>query len=299
MTLPRLSREDEVRFSSLAISLAQRCAPEKRPGRGIPPRVGAIVVGPDGEVISTGFRGERVPEDERQGKEQKSNGDHAEFVALFVRRGGTVPVGSTVFTTLEPCVRRGEGKEPCFERIQQAGVSRVYVGSLDPNPDVTGRGILKLRRAGIEVALFPHEAQVTCEELNSAFTAQYASVEDMFFSEVLNFSLGSYCRAEALAISYGGAAATLPGLLHSARAECEEQFEQLISVAKESTEQVLQALEDSNADELAGMMIGVLEGIGRLTPEAHQSALRVQEMRGALELQLDGGVPFQSTDEEG
>ena len=98
------------------------------------PHVGAVIV-KDGQVIATGFHasaGER----------------HAEIVAL--EQAGERARGATLFVTLEPCNHFGK-TPPCTDAIIKAGIARVVAGCADPNPNVTGGGVAKLRGAGIEV----------------------------------------------------------------------------------------------------------------------------------------------------
>lgn len=101
------------------------------------PQVGAVIV-QAGEVIATGFH-------RRYGEA------HAEAEALA--RAGSAARGGVLYCNLEPCSHGGAGKHqpPCVEAIIAAGISRVVVGQQDPNPAVRGRGIGRLREAGIIV----------------------------------------------------------------------------------------------------------------------------------------------------
>lgn len=98
------------------------------------PHVGAVIV-KDGQIIATGFHasaGER----------------HAEIVAL--EQAGERARGATLFVTLEPCNHFGK-TPPCTDAIIKAGIARVVAGCADPNPNVSGGGVAKLRGAGVEV----------------------------------------------------------------------------------------------------------------------------------------------------
>jgi diaminohydroxyphosphoribosylaminopyrimidine deaminase/5-amino-6-(5-phosphoribosylamino)uracil reductase len=96
------------------------------------PIVGAVVVR-DGEVVGEGWH-------ERRG------GPHAEVSAL--EAAGSRAAGATLYVTLEPCSHHG-ATPPCTDAVLAAGVARVVVGSLDPNPEVDGVAVL--RAAGVDV----------------------------------------------------------------------------------------------------------------------------------------------------
>lgn len=113
-----------------ALELAERGRGTTHPN----PVVGAVVVGPSGEVVSEGWH-------ERRGE------PHAEARALQV--AGDRARGATLFVTLEPCAHQGATR-PCVEAVVAAGVAKVVVGSLDPNPEAAG-GVARLRAAGIQV----------------------------------------------------------------------------------------------------------------------------------------------------
>ena len=97
------------------------------------PLVGAVVVA-DGDVVGEGWY-------------EYDAVDHAETVAL-AQAGGRAR-GATMFVTLEPCAHHGR-TPPCADAVAAAGVARVVVGALDPNPKAAG-GVERLRAAGVEV----------------------------------------------------------------------------------------------------------------------------------------------------
>lgn len=112
--------------------------------------VGAVVV-KDGKIAGEGFY---VYDGLR----------HAEIIAL--EEAGPAAQGSTVYTSLEPCSHHGR-TPPCAQALIDAGVSRVVTAIQDPNPEINGKGIEMLRRAGIEVecGVMENEAR----RLNEAF----------------------------------------------------------------------------------------------------------------------------------
>ncbi len=98
------------------------------------PWVGCVIVAADGTTF--------------EGATQRPGGAHAERVALT--RAGHRARNATLVVTLEPCAHTGR-TGPCAEAIVDAGVARVIIGVTDPDPNVSGAGIARLREAGIEV----------------------------------------------------------------------------------------------------------------------------------------------------
>lgn len=105
------------------------------------------------------------------GYTQRAGGPHAEVMALLAAQRAGIPVhGATVFVTLEPCSHHGR-TPPCCEALVAAGVARVVIATLDPNPLVSGRGAQHLRAAGVTVeVLAPQSDQArAARELNIGF----------------------------------------------------------------------------------------------------------------------------------
>lgn len=83
-----------------------------------------------------------------QGFHEKFGGAHAEVVA--VRRAGVRARGATLYVTLEPCVHFGK-TPPCADFLIKHGIHKVVVAATDPNPLVSGKGLRRLKKAGVKV----------------------------------------------------------------------------------------------------------------------------------------------------
>ena len=140
-----MTSEDE-RMMGRCLELARRASGFTAPN----PMVGAVVVR-EGKIVGEGFHpGAGQP--------------HAEVFAL--REAGYLADGATVYVNLEPCNHYGR-TPPCSLALIQAGVAKVVVGMVDPDPRVSGGGIERLRAAGIEIVVGVEET--ACQELNEAF----------------------------------------------------------------------------------------------------------------------------------
>lgn len=129
-----------------ALRLAERGLFTTRPN----PRVGCVLV-KSGKLVGEGWH-------ERAGE------PHAEVHAL--RSAGLAARGATAYVTLEPCSHHGR-TPPCAEALIAAGVARVVAATEDPNPQVAGQGLARLRAAGIETERGLMEA--AARELNIGF----------------------------------------------------------------------------------------------------------------------------------
>ncbi len=141
-------------FMLRAVAQAQLTTNKDDSGRY--PKVGAVVV-KDNREISVGYRGER------------GLGTHAEFVALEGKLKGQSIAGATVYTTLEPCTKRGADKTPCAQRLFERQVAKVVIGILDPNKDIRGKGEWYLQEHGIHVGRFDPDLVKEIRELNRTF----------------------------------------------------------------------------------------------------------------------------------
>jgi diaminohydroxyphosphoribosylaminopyrimidine deaminase/5-amino-6-(5-phosphoribosylamino)uracil reductase len=117
------------------------------------PQVGCVLV-KNNEIIG-------------EGAHLYENRDHAEIVALkqAAERGIDV-TGATAYVTLEPCSHHGR-TGPCADALVAARVTRVVVATIDPNPQVSGEGVARLRAAGIDVTIGTLQQQA--RDLNEAF----------------------------------------------------------------------------------------------------------------------------------
>jgi diaminohydroxyphosphoribosylaminopyrimidine deaminase/5-amino-6-(5-phosphoribosylamino)uracil reductase len=128
----------DTRIMAQAIQLARQGQYWSMPN----PHVGCVLVR-DGHVIGEGFT-------------RPAGQNHAEIEALRAVEGDAR--GAVAYVTLEPCSHHGR-TGPCADALASAGVSRVVVAMEDPNPQVAGQGLAKLRAAGIEVECGVLEAE--------------------------------------------------------------------------------------------------------------------------------------------
>lgn len=136
----------ERKFMERAVWIAKRGAGWTNPN----PMVGAVIV-KEGEIIGEGWH-ERI------------GGLHAERNAL--KNCKKDPEGADLYVTLEPCCHYGK-TPPCTDAIIRSGIKRVYIGCLDPNPKVAGKGAAILKENEIEVMTGIMEKE--CRELNDVF----------------------------------------------------------------------------------------------------------------------------------
>jgi len=136
----------DIQYMNIALTLAGKGMGHVNPN----PLVGAVIV-KDGEIIGQGY--------------------HEEYGQLHAERNALAdckisPAGATLYVTLEPCCHYGK-TPPCTEAIIGSGIKRVVIGSLDPNPLVSGKGVNILKEHGIEVV--ENVLKEECDKLNEVF----------------------------------------------------------------------------------------------------------------------------------
>ena len=160
---------DDARFMRRAIELAWRGWGWTNPN----PLVGCVLVR-DGRIIGEGWH-EKCGQAHAERNALADCARRAADDAADAERGDDAPAGdparghahgATAYVTLEPCCHTGK-QPPCTEALIAAGVSRVVVGSRDPNPLVAGKGSAQLREAGIRVD--EDALRGECDELNPIF----------------------------------------------------------------------------------------------------------------------------------
>ncbi|MDR7267477.1 diaminohydroxyphosphoribosylaminopyrimidine deaminase/5-amino-6-(5-phosphoribosylamino)uracil reductase [Pelomonas saccharophila] len=135
-----------------ALSLAEQAIGLTDPN----PRVGCVILAPDGRELGAGHT-------------QPAGQAHAEVMALrdAAARGHDVR-GATAVVTLEPCSHHGR-TPPCCDALIAGGIARVVAAVEDPNPQVAGQGLARLKAAGIQVELADAAAAEAASELNIGF----------------------------------------------------------------------------------------------------------------------------------
>lgn len=134
-------------YMKLALSLARKGLGKTSPN----PMVGAVIA-KKGRIIGQGYH-------------RRFGGPHAEIEAIKDAKGKIN--GATFYVTLEPCCHVGKKTPPCLDTLLKYDLKRVVIGTLDPNPQVSGRSVKALRRKGIETKVGVLEEE--CRKLNEAY----------------------------------------------------------------------------------------------------------------------------------
>ena len=154
-------KSDDQRYMSRALELAVQGKYSAKPN----PCVGCVIVYA-GDIVGEGWH-------------KKAGEPHAEVHAL--KQAGSKAKGSTAYVTLEPCSHHGK-TPPCADALIKAGVLRVVIAMEDPNPLVAGKGIAKLREAGMDVSVGLLEEQ--SRALNKAFCHKMTTAKPYIISKV-------------------------------------------------------------------------------------------------------------------
>src|SRR3989344_4165345 len=139
-------RAQDERFMDEALKLAAKGAGWTSPN----PMVGAVIAR-EGKIVGRGYH-------------RRAGGPHAEIEALAA--AGRRARGATLYVNLEPCAPFGK-TPPCTEAIINAGIKRVVCSAIDPNPQVQGRGVARLKQFGIAVSISVRKEEA--RSLNEAF----------------------------------------------------------------------------------------------------------------------------------
>ena len=140
-------------------SLMRRCIQLARLGHGFVapnPMVGAVLLY-GGKIIGEGWH-------------REFGQHHAEINALHEIKDKEILSSSILYVNLEPCSHQGK-TPPCADEIIRQGIKKVVIGMTDPNPEVNGKGIQKLKNAGVEVVVNVELKE--CQLLNKRFITYY------------------------------------------------------------------------------------------------------------------------------
>ncbi|MDE7180148.1 MAG: bifunctional diaminohydroxyphosphoribosylaminopyrimidine deaminase/5-amino-6-(5-phosphoribosylamino)uracil reductase RibD [Muribaculaceae bacterium] len=169
------------------------------------PMVGALIAGPDGRIIGEGFH-------------RRFGEGHAEVNAMASVKEEDLHLiqASTIYVTLEPCSHYGK-TPPCAEMLCRQRVRRCVIGTGDPNPKVSGRGVRMMREAGIEVT--EDVLRDECRALNKRFFTAQTKKRPWILLKWAEDDHGRMCMPDgtSLAISTPSTKA----LMHSERALCD------------------------------------------------------------------------------
>ena len=158
-------------YMKLAVDVMRKSKAEKRTDGKVNPKVGAVLVFPDG-TYKTAYRGEL------------REGNHAEFVLIERKCVDKDLEEAVLFSTLEPCVKRSVGKRGCCTHVSGARIKTIYVGIEDPDPTVAGDGIKYMEERKIKVHMFDREFQNEIEKDNEDFLKQATHRAKMAKTEV-------------------------------------------------------------------------------------------------------------------
>jgi len=194
----RASRESDQRFMRQALALAERQLGLTTPN----PSVGCVIVR-GGKVVASGVTA-------------AGGRPHGETQALA--KAGGKSGGATAYVSFEPCAHTGQ-TPPCANALVDAGIKRVVVGCLDPDPRVKGRGIAILKRAGIEVTTGVLEEEA--KRLNEGFITRIMLGRPRGILKLAMSLDGRIAPAKADSRSRWISSPASRELVHRWRAECD------------------------------------------------------------------------------
>lgn len=222
------------RYMAMALSLAKKGAGFTNPN----PMVGAVIV-KDGKIIGEGYH-------------KKYGGPHAEVNAFAdADERGENTKGATIYVTLEPCFHYGK-TPPCVDLVLKKEVSRVVIGTLDPNPLVAGQSVTKMEKAGIEVVSGVLKEE--CLKLNEIFF-QYVTTKKPFV----------FLKS---ALSLDGKMATVTG--ESQWISCEESRREV--------------------HELRGVYASIMVGIGTVLADNPSLTCRIEGKKSPIRIIVDSSL---------
>ncbi|MBX2833757.1 MAG: bifunctional diaminohydroxyphosphoribosylaminopyrimidine deaminase/5-amino-6-(5-phosphoribosylamino)uracil reductase RibD [Micavibrio sp.] len=137
------------------------------------------------------------------GRTHEGGRPHAEAEALA--RAGSKAAGATAYVTLEPCAIRGRG-EPCSKALIEAGVKRVVIACIDPNPVVNGQGIKNLENAGVKVTYGVLENEA--KHMNKGFFMTHESNRPWVTLKLAISADGAIAKSEGVRTQISGEMAT-------------------------------------------------------------------------------------------
>ena len=141
------------------------------------PKVGAVLVDREGAYFDKAHRGELRA------------GDHGEYTLLERKHPGEDLSGFTLYTTLEPCVKRSSPKKGCYKRAINARLARVVIGHEDPDPSVAGNGVKLLKRAKIKVDFYDRKYEKIIAIENEQFLAEAKERADKVRTESIQSAI--------------------------------------------------------------------------------------------------------------
>jgi diaminohydroxyphosphoribosylaminopyrimidine deaminase/5-amino-6-(5-phosphoribosylamino)uracil reductase len=174
MTGPVEPRDHDERFMGLALREAAKGVGRTSPN----PAVGAVIAR-GGRVVARGYH-------------RAAGQPHAEIEALRALRRPDLARGATLYVTLEPCSTQGR-TPPCTDAILRAGLARVVIGAMDPNPRHAGRAVQLLTDGGVSVT--PGVLAEECARLNRAFNKWIVTGEPWVIAKAALTRDGSLTRA--------------------------------------------------------------------------------------------------------